>query len=84
MLRDIFSRLKTWTRREGAVRLSIDDGPPAAEFLEDDDEGMSDTEDDEPLAERARQLQLKSAGTENGAAGPPRDLEPSSPSIPLS
>ena len=29
-------RLKTWTRREGRIRLSEDDGPPAREFLEDD------------------------------------------------
>ena len=31
-------RLKTWTRQEGAVRLSEDDGPPAHTFLEDDEE----------------------------------------------
>lgn len=31
-------RLKTWTRQEGAVRLSEDDGPPAHLFLEDDEE----------------------------------------------
>jgi hypothetical protein len=29
-------RLKTWTRSEGQIRLSEDDGPPAREFLEDD------------------------------------------------
>ena len=31
-------RLKTWTRQEGAVRLSEDDGPPAHSFLGDDEE----------------------------------------------
>ncbi|KAI9459829.1 hypothetical protein F5148DRAFT_1287035 [Russula earlei] len=30
-------QLKTWTRQEGAVRLSEDDGPPAHSFLEDDE-----------------------------------------------
>ena len=29
-------RLQTWTRREGTIRLSEDDGPPANQFLEDD------------------------------------------------
>jgi hypothetical protein len=29
-------RLKTWTRQEGAVRLSEDDGPPSHLFLGDD------------------------------------------------
>lgn len=29
-------RLKTFTRTEGRIRLSVDDGPPAREFLEDD------------------------------------------------
>jgi len=34
----VVPRLKTWTRQEGAVRLSEDDGPPAHSFLEDDEE----------------------------------------------
>jgi hypothetical protein len=29
-------RLKTWTRQEGTVRLSEDDGPPSHSFLGDD------------------------------------------------
>ncbi|KAI0252282.1 hypothetical protein BJV78DRAFT_1281840 [Lactifluus subvellereus] len=29
-------QLKTWTRQEGAVRLSEDDGPPSHSFLGDD------------------------------------------------
>ncbi|KAI0277177.1 hypothetical protein BGY98DRAFT_649058 [Russula aff. rugulosa BPL654] len=35
-------QLKTWTRQEGAVRLSEDDGPPAHLFLGDDDEEQED------------------------------------------
>ncbi|KAI0000810.1 hypothetical protein BJV74DRAFT_820822 [Russula compacta] len=38
-------QLKTWTRQEGAVRLSEDDGPPAHSFLDqvdDDDDGDGD------------------------------------------
>jgi len=52
-LRSIVShRLKTWTRREGTIRLSIDEGPPAREFLEDDyDEDHEGLNDD--AAERA-------------------------------
>jgi hypothetical protein len=34
----IVPRLKTWTRQEGALRLSEDDGPPAHSFLGDDEE----------------------------------------------
>lgn len=34
----VVHRLKTWTRQEGAVRLSEDDGPPAHSFLGDDEE----------------------------------------------
>ncbi|KAF9221733.1 hypothetical protein BS17DRAFT_784579 [Gyrodon lividus] len=30
-------QLKTWTTQEGQIRLSEDDGPPATEFLADDD-----------------------------------------------
>jgi len=72
------SRLKTWSRREGTIRLSIDDGPPAAEFLQDDyDEDNSDVEDDEPLAERAQRLKSM-AETED--SNPAR--EPTSPIIP--
>lgn len=51
----ISTRLKTFTQREGNIRLSEDDGPPAREFLEDDydddNEGLSgDSSDDESLA----------------------------------
>lgn len=44
----VFYRLKTWTRQEGAVRLSEDDGPPAHTFLgEDDDDDELEDEDSE-------------------------------------
>jgi hypothetical protein len=70
-------RLKTWTRQEGTIRLSVDDGPPAAVFLgdddDDDDEGV-EVEDNEPLAERAERLKLAGTGT------PVIKLSPSSPS----
>ena len=73
-------RLKTWTRREGTIRLSIDDGPPATEFLEDDyDEDNDDLEDNEPLADRAERLQLAGAGTGDGTGSPARG--PTSPII---
>ncbi|KAI0316469.1 hypothetical protein OF83DRAFT_1018951, partial [Amylostereum chailletii] len=32
----ISHQLKTWTRREGAIRLSQDEGPTAESFLEDE------------------------------------------------
>ncbi|KAK0200679.1 hypothetical protein DFS33DRAFT_1068519 [Desarmillaria ectypa] len=32
----ISHQLKTWRQTEGQIRLSIDDGPAATEFLEDD------------------------------------------------
>ena len=39
-------RLKTWTRQEGAVRLSEDDGPPAHSFLDQVDDDDDNYEDD--------------------------------------
>ena len=52
-------RLKTFTSNEGQIRLSIDDGPPANEFLADDDydednEHLND--DHEPLSEHIRKV----------------------------
>jgi hypothetical protein len=43
-------RLKTWTRTEGQIRLSEDDGPPVREFLEDD----YDEDNEELPAEESR------------------------------
>ncbi|OCH92536.1 hypothetical protein OBBRIDRAFT_773170 [Obba rivulosa] len=64
-------QLKTWTRKDGAIRLSVDDGPTAREFLEDDyDEDNAGIADDEPLAFTAQRLK---AGPEVGGEGPRRD-----------
>ena len=76
------TRLKTWTGQEGNIRLSVDDGPSAAEFLEDDyDEDHGDIDDDEPLSERAKQMKL--SGT-NRTAGAGRPQSPTSPITTLS
>ena len=52
-------RLKTFTRSEGQIRLSEDDGPPANEFLTDDydedNEHLNDS-DNEPLSEHIRKV----------------------------
>lgn len=45
-------RLNEWTGAEGDIRLSIDDGPPAREFLDetyDEDDDSPEPADDEPL-----------------------------------
>ena len=73
------TRLKTWTGQEGNIRLSVDDGPSAAEFLEDDyDEDNGDVDDDEPLSESAEQMKL------SGTAGAGRPQSPTSPITTLS
>jgi hypothetical protein len=50
--------LKAWTGHEGAIRLSQDEGPPAASFLED--EALDDSEpvviDELTLQSRAEAL----------------------------
>ena len=62
------TRLKTLTQREGNIRLSEDDGPPAREFLKDDydDENAGLPEDnleDESLAQHnARQMNTSLTG----------------------
>lgn len=71
------ARLQTWTRREGNIRLSMDDGPPAREFLDEDyDDDNEAIADDEPLALRAQQLRAKNAP----APTPSRPTAPQSPS----
>jgi len=51
-------QLKSWTGGEGRIRLSMDDGPSAREFLEDDyDDDNEGLPDNEPLAARAQELQ---------------------------
>ncbi|TFK48216.1 hypothetical protein OE88DRAFT_1737911 [Heliocybe sulcata] len=63
-------QLKTWSRAEGTIRLSEDNGPSHREFLDDDyDDDNAGLEDDEPLAHRAEQLRL--AGTPRPDAPPP-------------
>ena len=51
-------RLTTWGQGgEGRIRLSVDDGPSAREFLDDDyDEDNERLGDDEPLAVTAQRL----------------------------
>jgi len=56
-------RLKTWTVREGAIRLSEDDAPAATEFIADDD----DMED--PLPPEI-QPPIQQPSTVEGAAHP--------------
>ena len=46
--------MSTWTKSEGNIRLSEDDGPPARSFVEDEDD--DDVDDDEPLATRRESL----------------------------
>lgn len=79
MLNTSSLRLQKITRREGGVRLSIDDGPAATEFLEDDfDEELPD---DEPLALADRAMV---GGTDihrnSGATGRAAELPSSSES----
>jgi hypothetical protein len=74
----VLSRLKTWTRQEGAVRLSEDDGPPAHTFLEEDDdereEEDSESGDDGIGQEDIRRVppvELQRVGITRADAPPP-------------
>ncbi|KAF7968309.1 hypothetical protein HWV62_31005 [Athelia sp. TMB] len=70
------------TRREGAVRLSIDDGPAHTEFLEDDFD--EDAVDDEPLALADRALVGgDDIYTKSGSTGRAAGLGPSNPEPPV-
>ncbi|EGN94833.1 hypothetical protein SERLA73DRAFT_187901 [Serpula lacrymans var. lacrymans S7.3] len=61
--RVVSHQLKTWSRQEGAIRLSQDDGPSAAEFLEDDyDEDVGSI--DEPLVPKPGQHPMARRETE--------------------
>ncbi|KAI9450945.1 hypothetical protein BJY52DRAFT_137900 [Lactarius psammicola] len=60
-------QLKTWTRQEGAVRLSEDDGPPAHSFLEEDDDEEQDEEGGESGGDNIRR--------ENAGRIPPVELQ---------
>ncbi|KAH9957525.1 hypothetical protein BC827DRAFT_654897 [Russula dissimulans] len=68
MLRTVVAhQLKTWTRQEGAVRLSEDDGPPAHSFLGDD-------EDQEEVFEDNDDELYNLGGRENSRHVPPVEL----------
>lgn len=58
-------RLTSWPRNDGRIRLSMDEGPSAREFLDDDyDEDHTGLGDDEPLAVTADRLQKAVASAE--------------------
>ena len=59
----IVRRLKTWTHREGNIRLSEDDGPPSHVFVGNDDD--DEDADDEPLSTRAERLRNESHSRED-------------------
>lgn len=81
-------RLNTWTRKEGRIRLSEDDGPPVHEFLQDDyDEDNERLADDEPLAitaERLRMANVENTVVQEGADPLPltESISPDPPSPP--
>ena len=71
-------RLKTWRRREGNIRLSEDDGPPAHTFLEDeyddDNDGINIGGEDLRLDINATELpELPSHFNEPPSRPPPKD-----------
>lgn len=60
------NRLKTWTRREGGIRLSEDEGPAASGFFEEDefDEDNEELDQgDEPLALPVRGTEISGSGS---------------------
>ncbi|KAL1943234.1 hypothetical protein VTO73DRAFT_4309 [Trametes versicolor] len=57
-------QLTSFSRNDGRIRLSMDEGPSAREFLDDDyDEDHARLGDDEPLAVTADRLQNATKGT---------------------
>jgi hypothetical protein len=73
-----YSRLKTWTRQEGAVRLSEDDGPPAHTFLEEDDDELEEEDSESGADDDIRQEGTRRApGVELQTVGVPRGDAPS-------
>ncbi|TCD67737.1 hypothetical protein EIP91_011979 [Steccherinum ochraceum] len=75
-------QLKTWSGGEGRIRLSMDDGPSAREFLEDDyDDDNAGLPDDEPLSLRAQELQSfpLPSSTDRLPEPPALDEDPPSP-----
>lgn len=69
-------QLKTWTRTEGQIRLSEDDGPSAAEFLADEDDGTVD-HDGVILGQEGR---LRAAANKGTVASPSGTARAGSPS----
>ncbi|KAI0633017.1 hypothetical protein C8Q77DRAFT_1121091 [Trametes polyzona] len=83
-------QLTNWPRPDGRIRLSMDEGPSAREFLDDDyDEDHTGLGDDEPLAVTADRLRQAASSAEErepeGATtlftveGDPEDLPPPPP-----
>jgi hypothetical protein len=78
-------RLKTWTRQEGAVRLSEDDGPPAHLFLEDEEleDEVGDVGDIGDIGENASHLpspvELQSVGITRVDVTGHEDVPPAPP-----
>ncbi|KAG7441236.1 uncharacterized protein BT62DRAFT_908824, partial [Guyanagaster necrorhizus] len=60
----ISHQLKTWRQTDGQIRLSIDDGPAATEFLED---GYDDDNVDVTLAEEGQTLMQKKSSVAEAA-----------------
>ncbi|KAI0354241.1 hypothetical protein OH77DRAFT_1496838 [Trametes cingulata] len=64
-------QLTSWPRGDGRIRLSMDEGPSAREFLDDDyDEDNARLGDDEPLAITADRLRMAAAPAEGEAEQP--------------
>ena len=65
MLTIVHARLETWNQGGGRIRLSVDDGPSAREFLDDDyDDDNERLGDSEPLAIRAERLRKAASPAE--------------------
>ncbi|KAI0285591.1 hypothetical protein BC826DRAFT_1051712 [Russula brevipes] len=76
-------QLKTWTRQEGAVRLSEDDGPPAHSFLGDDEEIEEDLsdggEDDDGARANPQPVELQTVGITRFEVVDPEEVPPIPP-----
>ncbi|KAI0296972.1 hypothetical protein B0F90DRAFT_997028 [Multifurca ochricompacta] len=69
-------QLKDWTRQEGAVRLSEDDGPPAHSFIrdddDDDDDDVQENDDEGGSSDRRPENTRRVSSTELQTVGVPR------------
>ncbi|OBZ74497.1 hypothetical protein A0H81_05484 [Grifola frondosa] len=76
-------QLNTWSGGESAIRLSIDDGPSAREFLDDDyDDDSERLADDEPLAMTAKRLARAGGVSPKGGSSTEPAESPSPPGPP--